>query len=174
MCAKCQNNANDKEMIGPLYSYDEPSDQKAFTPPSKSIIPINLNKRFITSQFSQRNYSSRNSSTSMSSIPMDKYKGILIKDMHILPPTETNFDRLLQECLSIWQNKGVRSVQIFFKPPKLHLMNVASAHGFYFHHASAAENYVLMCKWIDPEVENRLPDYANHYVGVGGAVINDK
>ena len=65
-------------------------------------------------------------------------------------------------------------MQIFFKPPKCHLMNVASAHGFYFHHAHKTENYVLMCIWTDDKVANRLPDYADHFVGVGGIMINDK
>ena len=53
-------------------------------------------------------------------------------------------------------------------------MNVASKHGFYFHHANKSEDYVLMCLWLDENVEDRLPAYANHYVGVGGAVINEK
>ena len=65
-------------------------------------------------------------------------------------------------------------MQIFFKPPKCHLMNVASAHGFYFHHANKKENYVLMCIWTDEKVANRLPDYGDHFVGVGGIMINDK
>jgi len=52
-------------------------------------------------------------------------------------------------------------------------MNVASEHGFYFHHASKNGNYVLMCLWMDDTSSNRLPDFADHYVGVGGMVINE-
>ena len=29
-----------------------------------------------------------------------------------------------------------------------------------------------MILWLDPKVPNRMPSYANHYVGVGGIVIN--
>ena len=66
---------------------------------------------------------------------MDRYNGIIIKDMQILPDTDEDFDRILQECIPIWRSRGASSIQIFFKPPKCHLMNVASKHGFYFHHA---------------------------------------
>ena len=31
-----------------------------------------------------------------------------------------------------------------------------------------------MCKWIDERCEDRIPTYPDHYVGVGGAVINKK
>ena len=29
-----------------------------------------------------------------------------------------------------------------------------------------------MILWLDSKVPNRMPSYANHYVGVGGIVIN--
>lgn len=53
-------------------------------------------------------------------------------------------------------------------------MNVASEKGFYFHHSHKEEHYVMMCLWVDPKVADRLPAYADHYVGVGGIVINKK
>ena len=31
-----------------------------------------------------------------------------------------------------------------------------------------------MCKWLDITTDDRLPAYADHYVGVGGIVLNDK
>jgi len=74
----------------------------------------------------------------------------------------------------LWKKEGIRSVQIKFKPPKCHLINVANKHGFYFHHAKRDDNYVLMCLWLDITVQDRLPAYADHYVGVGGVCINDK
>jgi len=53
-------------------------------------------------------------------------------------------------------------------------MNVASKLGFYFHHAHKTENYVLMCLWTDETIADRLPAYADHYLGVGGILVNDK
>ena len=52
-------------------------------------------------------------------------------------------------------------------------MNIASKFGFYFHHAHKKGNYVLMCLWTDEKVADRIPAYANHYVGVGGIMVND-
>ena len=49
---------------------------------------------------------------------MDRYKGIQIKDMNLLPSSESEFDIQLTECLDHWKKDGARSIQIFFKPPK--------------------------------------------------------
>jgi hypothetical protein len=53
-------------------------------------------------------------------------------------------------------------------------MNVAFAQGFKFHHAHNLEDYVLMTKWLDKSTPSRIPAYADHYVGVGGVVLNEK
>ena len=73
-----------------------------------------------------------------------------------------------------WKADGVRSVQIRFKPPKCHLMNVAAKRGFFFHHAKQQEGYVLMILWLDEKVPCRMPPFAHHYLGVGGLCINEK
>jgi len=52
-------------------------------------------------------------------------------------------------------------------------MNVASKLGFYFHHSHKKDNYVLMCLWLDEAMADRLPAYADHFVGVGGIMVND-
>ena len=31
-----------------------------------------------------------------------------------------------------------------------------------------------MCLWMDESTHDKIPAYADHYIGVGGAVINDK
>ena len=55
-----------------------------------------------------------------------------------------------------------------------HLMNVAAAFGFYFHHAQRSNNCVMMSKWLDRSTPDRLPAFANHLVGVGGIVLSEK
>ena len=67
---------------------------------------------------------------------MDGYGGIIIKDMDLLADTEQEFDAQLAASIESWKTEGARSIQIFFKPPKCHLMNVAAKRGFYFHHAN--------------------------------------
>lgn len=51
-------------------------------------------------------------------------------------------------------------------------MNVASKHGFYFHHSSKKDNRVVMAKWTDKKMADRLPAYPDHLVAVGGIVVN--
>ncbi len=102
----------------------------------------------------------------------DNYGGISITDMNQLPDTEAEFEVLLAGWLEDWTKDKVRSVQISFRPPKCHLMNVAHRHGFYFHHAK--DNYVLMILWMDKSMPNRMPGYADHYIGLGGVVLNNK
>ena len=91
--------------------------------------------------------------------------------MALLPETEEEFDAFLTERLPAWTANGVRSLQIKFKPPKCHLMNVASKHGFFFHHALQMGNYVLMILWMDTRTGCRIPAFAHHYVGIGGMVL---
>lgn len=105
---------------------------------------------------------------------MDRYKGVLVSDMSLLADTEAQFKPQLEASLAHWTSQGARSIQILFKPPKCHLMNVAAEQGFYFHHSHRHENYVMMCLWTDKKVADRLPAYADHYVGVGGIVLNEK
>lgn len=50
-------------------------------------------------------------------------------------------------------------------------MNVASKHGFFFHHAHHTGNYVLMILWMDTRTPCRIPAYAHHYIGIGGIVL---
>ena len=102
----------------------------------------------------------------------DRYGGIEIQDMSLLPETEADFEQALDKWLVEWEEQGVRSVQVQFCPPKCHLMNVAFKKGFFFHHAHQKKGYVLMILWMDKKVPCRMPPYADHYIGIGGAVLN--
>jgi len=31
-----------------------------------------------------------------------------------------------------------------------------------------------MCLWLDMTTHDKIPAYSDHYLGVGGAIINDK
>ena len=43
--------------------------------------------------------------------------------------------------------------------------------GFRLHHAK--DDYVLVTKWLPEGVESKIPEFASHYVGVGGLVFNN-
>ena len=106
---------------------------------------------------------------------VDRYKGMEITDLSQFSQSEEEFEKQLIKSLEQWEKDKIRSVQIFFNPPYCHLMNVVSRFGFYFHHASREKGgYVLLCRWLDRSTHDKIPAYADHYVGVGGAVINQK
>ena len=67
---------------------------------------------------------------------VDRYKGLEIKDLSSLENDEEAFEKQLLYNLEQWRVECIRSVQIKFAPPKCHLMNAASKHGFYFHHTN--------------------------------------
>lgn len=106
---------------------------------------------------------------------IDSHKGYTIegKQVEDFTDDEVEFRSQLSSLEQQLIKRGVRNIQIKFKPPKCQLMNAASLEGFYFHHA-LPQGYVLMCKWIDSRCANRIPDYPHHYIGVGGLCVNKK
>jgi ADP-ribose pyrophosphatase YjhB (NUDIX family) len=105
---------------------------------------------------------------------LDRYMGLEITDLKPLNPNETEFNLQLEYSIKQWETEGVRSVQIKFLPGYFQLMNIAFKHGFYLHHANRSQDYILMCKWMDTTTKDKIPAYADHYVGVGGVAINSK
>lgn len=103
------------------------------------------------------------------SFTKDRYGGIEIKDLSLFPESEAEFESSLAVWIADWKTDKVRSVQVFFRAPKFHLMNVAMRHGFFLHHAKS--DYVLMILWLDATTPCRMPAYASHYVGIGGCVL---
>ena len=94
----------------------------------------------------------------------DQYGGIQLSSENI----PAQFD--LGHEIECWKKDGVRSVQAQFRPPYCGRIDEFAKHGFYFHHAK--NDYIWMILWLDPNVTDRMPKYADHYVGVGGVVIN--
>jgi len=52
------------------------------------------------------------------------------------------------------------------------LIPTAIKHGFTIHHAKS--EYVLLSKWLPKDEPNKLPHFASHFIGAGGAVINEE
>lgn len=81
------------------------------------------------------------------------------------------FRQKLIASMKIWIEEGVRGVWV--KASKFHTNLVSICHevGLEIHHAQ--KNYVMLRKWISKEVET-WPGYANHFLGCGGFVVNEK
>lgn len=85
--------------------------------------------------------------------------------------TTEEFGAELEQRIEAWKAEGVRGVWIKATLPCFHLLPAIAANEFTPHHAQPT--YVMMTRWLpDPSVDsNGIPDYASHYIGVGGLVI---
>ena len=98
----------------------------------------------------------------------DAYNGITINTQS-LPKTkeefESNLDYLIQEV-----NYKRNLIWIYIDIGKSDFIPIATKKGFFFH--SCDENYILLVKRT---IKNAIiPTAANHTLGVGAVVINDK
>ncbi|RDD36543.1 Nudix hydrolase 8 [Trichoplax sp. H2] len=109
----------------------------------------------------------------------DVYKGITIDTLqNEVETSDGNTDvaatielKLLASLLA-WQNQGVRGVWVKVALQDSIWVPILAKHKFVFNHAK--ENYVMMTRWLPTNEENHLPTYANHFIGAGGFVVNDK
>lgn len=51
-----------------------------------------------------------------------------------------------------------------------HLISVAAKHGFKFHHAR--NDHAVLSIWLSKETKSKLPNFANHTVGVAGKFLS--
>ncbi|XP_071850118.1 uncharacterized protein [Apostichopus japonicus] len=102
----------------------------------------------------------------------DIYSGIHLSSKDIKSRNLEEFGKRLKESLGVWSSEGVRGVWIKIFLKDADLVGEVAKHGFKFHHAQ--ENYVMMTRWLPQTEPNMLPSFANHYIGVGGLVINSK
>jgi 8-oxo-dGTP pyrophosphatase MutT (NUDIX family) len=98
----------------------------------------------------------------------DSFHGIVVKstDLPALPET---FRQQLQHSLQVWKAEGYRVVWIEVPITRAALVPVAVEAGFTFHHTG--EDYLMMTHRLVAHAF--IPPYATHYVGAGGAVVND-
>ncbi|MBS9778128.1 MAG: NUDIX domain-containing protein [Gammaproteobacteria bacterium] len=90
-----------------------------------------------------------------------------------LPATIEQFESDLQYSLSLWHNRRIKVVWLTVLPRYAHLISVAIACGFDFHHVrNTADNAVILTKRLIDDA--LIPEFANHTIGVGGIVLNDK
>eukprot|EP00357_Protocruzia_adherens_P003773 CAMPEP_0115012986 /NCGR_PEP_ID=MMETSP0216-20121206/25102_1 /TAXON_ID=223996 /ORGANISM="Protocruzia adherens, Strain Boccale" /LENGTH=295 /DNA_ID=CAMNT_0002382225 /DNA_START=46 /DNA_END=933 /DNA_ORIENTATION=- len=101
---------------------------------------------------------------------IDRFSGVLIK-AEKLPDGVEEFERKLDYSLNKWEENSCRGVWLEIPQEKAQFIPLAVQRGFDFHHAKPG--YVQMTKWLPKDRPSKLPNFATHYVGVGGLVIND-
>jgi 8-oxo-dGTP pyrophosphatase MutT (NUDIX family) len=97
------------------------------------------------------------------------FNGIII-DPAELPEAVDGFREDLQMDLKEWVDGGFQVVWLEVPISRAGIVPIAAEAGFTFHHSGL--NYVMMIRRL---VEDAfVPEYASHYTGAGGVVINEK
>jgi len=97
------------------------------------------------------------------------FRGILPKPAD-LPADPEQFRRQLAQSLAAWTAEGYKVVWLEVPIEKSALIPVAVEAGFGFHHSS--EKYLMLTLRLQPEA--LIPNYATHYIGAGGVVLNSQ
>jgi 8-oxo-dGTP pyrophosphatase MutT (NUDIX family) len=97
----------------------------------------------------------------------NRFKGIEI-DAEALPSDPVEFEGRLSASLIEWQNEGMKLAWLTVPIEKAAIIHIATQAGFHFHHA--AETYLLLTKRLEEDA--LIPEYATHYIGAGGVVLN--
>ena len=125
---------------------------------------MNLAKKFVPKQFNGKE-------SGVLSGTLDRYKGITITNDISEFVCKDKWNQTLAKSIETYKKEGFRAIWLQIPHQNLHLAAEATAnHNFKMHHAKC--DYLMLNKWIDPSSESRLPDFATHYVGVGGVVLN--
>ena len=84
-------------------------------------------------------------------------------------PDAVSFVADLPQEIEEWRNEGLRL--IWLKVPLVHadLIPIAVEQDFEFHHS--APDYLMLTLSVEPDAF--IPHFATHYIGAGGAVIDD-
>lgn len=109
------------------------------------------------------------SSSSFKKYDIDIHKGLHL-DPEDLPTNIAEFNLLLKNSLKQWQEQNLTGIWIKLPINKLFLLEPALSFSFKLHHCS--EDYIMLTKWIKPNIENKIPSYCTHYVGCGGTIIS--
>lgn len=110
------------------------------------------------------------SSTLLQGTP-DIFGGLTITQLpHFSSPDL--FRDLLQRSLAHWKMNKIRGVWLKIRVNQTELISVAVQLGFVFHHAKP--DYLMLTTWLPLDEVNKLPNFASHYVGIGGFVLNSK
>lgn len=99
---------------------------------------------------------------------LDPYNGITI-DYKDLPNSVNEFEKNLKKLIENTKNKR-NLIWIYIDINKADFISIATTEGFFFH--SCGEDYILVVKRLKDNAI--VPTAANHTLGVGVVVIDDK
>lgn len=103
-----------------------------------------------------------------------------------VPKDANDDDQLLsklQQSIEFWRENGYTSAWITIPASRAKLIEKLSSSnkeqqevnfGFDLHHINSEEQTIIMKKWLIDDIEDKIPPWASHQVGVAGFVLNDK
>jgi 8-oxo-dGTP pyrophosphatase MutT (NUDIX family) len=99
----------------------------------------------------------------------DQFGGVIV-DSEKLPEDTDEFTSCLRHSLEVWRGEGRRLVWLDVPRMLATHIPVATAEGFFFHHADE-DSLTLVHRLVEGAF---VPMHATHYIGVGGVVINER
>lgn len=87
----------------------------------------------------------------------------------------------LQKSIEFWKENGYTSAWITIPAKRASLIEQLSSSnnregdnfGFDLHHINSEQQTIVMKKWLVDGIEDKIPPWASHQVGVAGFVLND-
>jgi len=100
------------------------------------------------------------------------YKGAIFNLSSVLDENTNidSFEKTLDSTLLNWQNSNIKSITVTISHIYSDYISLFVKKGFYFHHCK--DNNLVLCKWLDKTIPDKLPKYAHYNVGVGACIIN--
>ena len=101
------------------------------------------------------------------------YRGVLLDFTVDEPPPD--FAERLAPSMERWQAEGVKSAMLKLPIEHAALATAAAEQGFSFHHVplDADGRCVVLKRWLQPLLEDKIPPFATHQVGIAGLCIDD-
>ena len=84
----------------------------------------------------------------------------------------------IQESIQFWKDNDYTSAWITVPSTRARLVETLSSKDntnlcFDLHHINSSEQTIIMKKWLKDDIEDKIPPWASHQVGVAGFVLND-
>ena len=87
----------------------------------------------------------------------------------------------LQLSIDFWRDNGYTSAWVTIPANRARLIEQLSSKnkeeanfGFDLHHVNSEEQTIVMKKWLIEDIEDKIPPWASHQVGVAGFVLNER
>jgi ADP-ribose pyrophosphatase YjhB (NUDIX family) len=107
--------------------------------------------------------------TSISLLPSTPlpYRGVSVD---ISDADVPGFAQKIAASVEHWREQGSKSCMLRLPVEHAGLATVAAQHGFEFHRAEG--RHAVMKLWLKPALEDKVPPYATHQVGIAGLVMD--